>query len=54
MLTSASRLLGKYIGYVALAATDKPNILYKYGTRFKDRQTEREREVSYSASVADD
>jgi len=23
--------------------TDKPNILYKYGTRFKDRQREREK-----------
>jgi hypothetical protein len=38
MLTSASLLLGKHIGYVALTTIDRLYILYKYGTRFKDRE----------------
>ena len=46
MLTSASLLLGKYIGQVALTTTDIPNILYHCGTAVY-RQTERERQNSH-------
>jgi len=34
MVTSASLLWGKYIGYVTLTTTDKPNTLYNCSTAF--------------------